>query len=135
MGAAPLSQDPRFLGNARRVENAAALDAIIAAWTRTLSSHDLEARLTAADIPNTRAFTAADVAADPQFRFRKMVRQVHDPHFGPILQAGVVPHFPDEPGDVSWAGPEIGQHTDEVLREVAGLSPEQIARLRSEGVV
>ncbi len=135
MGAAELGQDPRFLGNARRVQNADALDAIISAWTRTLSSQELEERLTRADIPNTRAFTAADVAADPQFRFRNMVREVHDPHFGSLLHTGVVPHFPDEPGDVSWTGPEIGQHTDEVLREVVGLSPEQIARLRSEGVV
>jgi formyl-CoA transferase len=36
---------------------------------------------------------------------------------------------------VAWAGPEIGEHTDEVLRELAGMSPEEIARLRREGVV
>jgi formyl-CoA transferase len=135
MGATDLGRDPRFLGNARRVENAAALDAIIAAWTRRLSSKDLEEQLTGADIPNTRAFTAADIAADPQFRFRKMVRDVPDPRFGHLLHTGVIPHFPDEPGDISWAGPEIGQHTDEVLREVAGMSPKQIAQLRSEGVL
>jgi crotonobetainyl-CoA:carnitine CoA-transferase CaiB-like acyl-CoA transferase len=135
MGATELAQDPRFVGNALRVQNAASLDAIITAWTRTLSCQDLEERLTKAGIPNTRAFTAADVAADPQLRFRKMVREVDDPHFGAMLHAGVVPHFPDDPGEVSWAGPEIGEHTDEVLREVAGLSPDQIARLRSEGVV
>ncbi len=64
-----------------------------------------------------------------------MVRDVEDPHFGQLLQTGVVPYFPDGPGDVAWAGPEIGEHTDEVLRELAGMSPEEIARLRREGVV
>jgi crotonobetainyl-CoA:carnitine CoA-transferase CaiB-like acyl-CoA transferase len=135
MEATELAQDARFLGNARRVQNAAALDAIIASWTRARSLTDLEAQLTRADIPNARAFTAADVTADAQFRFRGMVRDVEDPHFGHLLHAGVVPHFPDDPGDVAWAGPEVGEHTDEVLRELAGLSPDRIAQLRQEGVV
>jgi len=135
MGAADLADDTRFLGNARRVTNAAALDAIIGAWSRTLTSEELEGRLTSADIPNTTAFTAAEIAADPQFRFRKMVREVDDPNFGRLLHTGIVPHFPDDPGAVAWAGPEIGEHTDEVLCELAGLSPPEIAKLRGEGVV
>jgi formyl-CoA transferase len=135
MGATHLTRDDRFVGNAVRVKNAQALDAIIGAWTKTMSSADLEAQLTSAGIPCTRAFTAADIASDPQFRFRNMVRDVEDPNFGPILQNGIVPHFPDDPGDVAWAGPEIGEHTDEVLRELAGMSSEQIAQLHSEGVI
>jgi formyl-CoA transferase len=64
-----------------------------------------------------------------------MVREVDDPNFGRLLHTGIVPHFPDDPGAVAWAGPEIGEHTDEVLRELAGLSPPEIAKLRGEGVV
>ena len=135
MGAPALPEDDRFRGNARRVRNAQVLDDIITGWTRTKSCAELEAALTAAGIPSTRAFTAADIATDPQFRFRDMVRDVTDPNFGSLLHNGIVPHFPDDPGDIAWPGPEIGEHTDEVLREVAGMSNEQIATLRSEGVV
>ena len=65
-----------------------------------------------------------------------MVREVEDPLFGrEILHPGIVPHIPDDPGAVRWAGPPIGAHTDEVMRELLGLQPAAIAALREEGVV
>ena len=130
-----LAADPRFTGNARRCANVDALDALIAAWTVRFTAADLDRMLEDADIPATLAYTAADIAGDKQFRLRRMVREVEDPRFGAILHAGVVPHFPDEPGEVRWAGPVPGQHTDEILREVAGLDAAAIADLREQGVV
>jgi formyl-CoA transferase len=64
-----------------------------------------------------------------------MVREVEDPLFGRVLHAGIVPHIPENPGEVRWPGPPIGAHTDEVLRELLGLKPPEIAKLRAEGVV
>jgi formyl-CoA transferase len=65
-----------------------------------------------------------------------MVREVEDPLFGrEILHPGIVPHIPDDPGAVRWAGPPIGAHTDEVIGELLGLQPAEIAALREEGVV
>jgi crotonobetainyl-CoA:carnitine CoA-transferase CaiB-like acyl-CoA transferase len=46
-----------------------------------------------------------------------------------------VPMIPEAPGSIRWTGPEIGQHTDEVLRELLGMSPEGIAGLRTKGVI
>ena len=57
-----------------------------------------------ADIPCTLIYTAAECAADPQFRQRGMVREVDDPLFGQVLHAGVVPHVPDNPGVIRWPG-------------------------------
>ena len=63
-----------------------------------------------------------------------MVREVEDPLFGrEILHTGIVPHVPDDPGAVRWPGPPVGAHTDEVLRELLGLPPAEIAALRQEG--
>jgi crotonobetainyl-CoA:carnitine CoA-transferase CaiB-like acyl-CoA transferase len=89
-----------------------------------------------ADIPNSKAYTAADCAADPQYLERGMVREVEDPLIGmKILHPGIVPHMPESPGTIRWTGPEIGQHNAEVFGELLGLTPENITALQSEGVI
>lgn len=125
-----------YAGNQQRVANAAELDRIIGAWSAQHDVAMLGTMLAEADIPSSKVYTAADIAADRQYRERAMVRRVTDPAFAePVLQAGIVPHVVDRPGEVRWAGPEIGAHTDAVLRELAGLDERMIETLRAEGVV
>lgn len=81
--------------------NSEALDTIIAAWTRRLPAEEVTRRLSAADIPNTRVDTAADCAADVQFRHRGMVREVDDPLLGRPLHPGIMPHVSEGPGSTS----------------------------------
>jgi crotonobetainyl-CoA:carnitine CoA-transferase CaiB-like acyl-CoA transferase len=130
-----LSADPRFMGNRPRVQNVGILDKLIADWTRVRTAKQLEELLNAADIPNSRAYTAADVATDPQYLFRGMVRPVDDPVLGQVLHSGIVPHIPESPGAIRWPGPEVGQHTDEILSELCGFDRAAIARLRAEGTI
>jgi len=130
-----LIDDPRFKGNQARVAHVKELDAVIAAWTRRFAAAEADAILSKADIPCTLVYTAAECAADPQFRHRGMVREVEDPLFGSVLHAGVVPHVPENPGQVRWPGPPVGAHTEEVLSDLLGLRPQEIESLRAEGVV
>src|SRR5882757_5285609 len=129
-----LAQDERFRNNPSRVRNAAALDAMIAAWTRQFSFAEIAAKLEAADIPNCKAYTAADCARDPQYLFRGMVREVADPKLGPVLKGGVVPHIPEQPGQVRWAGPDVGEHSEEILSEILGMDRAMIEQLQEKGV-
>ena len=135
IGHPKMALDPRFSGNLARVENVTELDAIIAAWTQTLSAEEIDRRLTLADIPCTRVYTAVEIAADPQFRHRGMVREVEDAQLGRVLHSGVVPHIPQAPGSIRWPGPAIGAHTDEVLAELLGLATADIAALRKDRVI
>jgi crotonobetainyl-CoA:carnitine CoA-transferase CaiB-like acyl-CoA transferase len=136
IGRADLVGTPAYSGNQQRVANSAALDTLIGAWSRQYKAAELAAMLTRADIPSSKVYTAADIAADPQYRERNMVREVEDPAFGrPILHSGVVPHMVEAPGTVRWPGPPIGAHTDEVLRELLAMDDEAIAALRDEGVI
>jgi crotonobetainyl-CoA:carnitine CoA-transferase CaiB-like acyl-CoA transferase len=130
-----LLSDPRFTGNQARVEHVNELDAIIAAWTKRFTAAEADGILREADIPCTLVYTASECAADPQFRHRGMVREVEDPLFGRVLHAGVVPHVPENPGQVRWPGPPVGAHTDEVMSELLGLQPHEIAELRVAGVL
>ena len=135
MGQPALAVDPQFMGNRARVQHVTVLDKLIADWTRLRTASELEELLNVAGVPNSRAYTAADVTTDPQYLFRGMVRPVDDPALGQILHSGIVPHVPESPGAVRWAGPDVGQHTDEILREVCGIDPPTIARLRAEGTI
>jgi formyl-CoA transferase len=135
IGQPDLARDPRFTGNRARVQNVEDLDGIIAAWTRRFTAVEADRILAEADIPCTQVYTAAEIAADPQFRHRGMVRTVEDPQFGPVLHPGIVPHLPDDPGRVRWPGPPVGAHTAEVLRKLLDLGPSEIEALRQEGVI
>jgi len=136
IGRPDLIGAPGYSGNQQRVANVAALDAMIGGWTRQHDAAALEALLQQADIPSSKVYTAADIAADPQYRARNMVRAVEDPvHGRAILQSGVVPHVVEAPGTVRWTGPAIGAHTDEILRGLLGMDDGAIATLRAEGAI
>lgn len=126
---------PGYASNPERVARAAELDGLIGDWTQRHDAEQLVELLDENDIPNSKAYTAADCAADPQYRARGMVREVPDPHFGSVLQAGVVPHFAETPGTVRWAGPDLGEHNQAVLSELLGLDGDAVAALEKEGVL
>jgi crotonobetainyl-CoA:carnitine CoA-transferase CaiB-like acyl-CoA transferase len=123
IGRPDFLEDARFTDNRSRCLNREPLDAAIGAWTASYTAADAEAILNQKDIPNSKVFTAADCATDEQFLYRGMVREVDDPLLGTVLHGGVVPHFPEDPGAVRWAGPSLGAHTNEVLAELGMRSP------------
>ena len=126
---------PEFRDNPSRVKNAAALDALIAEWSLGFESDSLLNMLSESDIPGCKVYDSAACANDPQYRYRGMVREIEDPLLGSVLQAGIVPLVLESPGTVRWAGPAIGQHTDEVLSDLLGLDSEKLYRLRVAGVI
>ena len=136
VGQPELARDLRFTGNRARVQNVEDLDQVISAWTNRFSAAEVDRLLTEADIPCTQVYTGAEIAADPQFRVRGMVRDVEDPLLGArLLHTGIVPHLPEDPGTIRWPGPAIGAQTDEVMQEILGLGPAEVQALRQEGVV
>ena len=68
-------------------------------------------------------------------RSRLVPCKVEDPLFGPVLQAGIVPGVPEDPGCVRWPGPKIGAHNGEVLGELLSMTAAEIQNLRDDGVL
>ncbi len=135
MGQPALADDPDYAGNQARCSNVAALDAVIGGWSATLTAAELEAALAAADIPHTRAYTIADIAADEQFRARAMVQEVADPLLGPVLHPGVVPRMDGVPAAPRSTGPAVGADTQAVLHELLGYDAARLDALRDAGVL
>jgi len=77
----------------------------------------------------------ADIFRDPHYRAREMIVDVPDERLGSLPQPGVIPKLSLTPGRVDHAGAALGRHTDEILSGLLGLSADEIARLRSDGVV
>jgi crotonobetainyl-CoA:carnitine CoA-transferase CaiB-like acyl-CoA transferase len=123
IGRPALADDPAYATNGLRCQNRDALDAAIAAWTRTLPAKDAESILEAADVPCSRLFDIADCAADAHFRARLAVQEIDDPLIGRTLHPGPTIRLDGERPEevVRWTGPGVGAHTDYVLHTLLGL--------------
>jgi crotonobetainyl-CoA:carnitine CoA-transferase CaiB-like acyl-CoA transferase len=135
MGQPALADLPDYAGNQARCANSASLDRLISQWTGSLTTDELEAALAAADIPHTRAYTIADIAADEQFRARAMVQEVADPMLGPILHPGVVPRMDGVAPIPRSTGPAVGADNEAVLHDLLGYDAGRVASLKAEGVL
>ena len=134
MESPELTGDPRFVDHRARGTNMAVLDDLIAAWTVSRDSADLLAALHEAGVPCGLVYSPADMADDPHFAARESLIEIADPDHGAILMPNVAPKLSRTPGTVRWAGPELGEHTENVLLEF-GYSPDEIDGLRRCGVV
>jgi len=130
-----LGDDDRFATHNARGQNQAELDDLIGAWSRTLTSDELEAVLNEHSVPNGRIYTAPDMLADAHFAARDAIVTLTHPLLGDFPMQNVVPKLSDSPGEVRWVGPELGQHTDEVLETVLGLDAATRDELRSRAVI
>lgn len=131
-----LKTDPKYKDNPSRVINMPELDAEIGSWTKQFTLEELEEKIAGADIPSTRIYDVADIAADEQFKSRGMVQEIHDPRLGNVLHPGVVPRIVgDNAGGIKSAGPALGEHNESVLKDLLQMSETEIARLKEEGVI
>ncbi|MGH3745018.1 MAG: CoA transferase, partial [Mycobacteriales bacterium] len=118
MGSPQLADDPRFVDHRSRGDHMAELDALVAAWTSTLTAGDLEAALDAAEVPRGRVFDAADMLADEQYAAREMIIRVPvDGLQQELPMPGIVPKLSRTPGAVRHPGPALGEHTAAVAAE------------------
>jgi len=135
MGRPDLAEDPRYRDHAARGINQAELDARIAAWTLDQDIDDLLPKLEAAGLACGRIYRAPEMLADPQFQARDSIVSAPHPVFGQVKMQNAFPRLTDTPGGVRWTGPTLGEHTESVLAEVAGMAAEKVAELKARGVV
>lgn len=134
IGLSHLLDDPRFSLNASRVENRAALNALVnEAVGRETQAHWIE-RLNAAGVPCGKVQSVTEALADPQVAAQEMVLEVPHPGHGMVKMTGFPVKFSETPLAVRHPVPDLGAQTGDVLAE-AGYSADEIAALRAAGVI
>jgi benzylsuccinate CoA-transferase BbsF subunit len=126
---------PGFATVAARQANREALDALIGAWTSTRDPEAIEHTLQAVRVPVHRATSTFDALADPQLRFRGHFVEVEHPEVGRVPIESSRLRLSRTPAPVPAPGPLFGQHNDYVLREILGMSEEEIVELAISGAL
>jgi crotonobetainyl-CoA:carnitine CoA-transferase CaiB-like acyl-CoA transferase len=135
IGEPGLAEAPAFATNQARVKNRTALvERLTAVFVQRTTAQWIDL-LEAADIPCAPVNDLQTAFADLQDTSPGMTQHLAHPGVGQLSQLGVPFHFSNCAGDLRRPPPMLGEHTDQVLSEVLGRSPEQIAQLRDGQVV
>lgn len=133
MGQPGLASDVRFENHTTRGVHQAELDGLIAQWTSGFPREKLLEMLHAQGIPAGQVYTAADMLTDPHFRAREAIVTVGHPEFGDLAMQGVFPKLSETPGGIHHLGPELGQHNEEILAGLLGVTADEMRLLDQEG--
>jgi formyl-CoA transferase/succinyl-CoA--D-citramalate CoA-transferase len=135
MGAPELADDERFATHRARGVNMEQLDEMIGQWTTTLPGRTALERLADAGVPAGEIFTAENMLSDEHYAARDMVLRRTNRDGLDVPMTGIVPKFSRTPGDVAAAGPALGEHTDEVVRGIAGIDSATFDGLLAAGIL
>jgi crotonobetainyl-CoA:carnitine CoA-transferase CaiB-like acyl-CoA transferase len=135
MGRADLLEDTRFNTRIERSRHHVEIDAIVAEWATRIDYDELARLFRAGDVTFTRIFDMADIFADPHYAARGMLARVEDEDIGPVALVAPVPRLSKTPGRIRKSGGRVGQDTAQVLKTLAGLTAEEIARFETEKVI
>ena len=134
IGRPDLRDDPALARNDGRAAQMQRIDAAIAEWTSRRSMEEVLSEMEKAEVPAGPIYSVADIAADPHYAARGMIEQVIAGDGAPLKMPGIVPKLSATPGSIRTPAPKLGEHTDEVLREI-GFSAAEMEQLRKAGII
>ena len=133
---------PEYAGNHKRVARRDEIEDAISTWTAQRTPKEVCDAMNAVGVPAGRIMNVKDIMENEHVQARGMVERVHVPRKGsngedegweldvprlaPILECDT---------RARWAGPDLGQHNDEVLRGILGLSEANISALKARGAI
>ena len=134
IGRADLRDDPALARNDGRAAQMERIDSAISDWTLNKNQNEVLSEMEKAEVPAGRIYSAADIAADPHFQARGMIETVIAGDGEPLKVPGIVPKLSATPGRIRSAAPKLGEHTDEVLRELK-FSALEVDQMRRDKII
>jgi formyl-CoA transferase len=134
IGHPELKEDERFATAAGRARNQAALTEAIEGWTRTRDKREVMQAFAGKGVPCGAVLDTAEVLADPHLRERETIFDLDHPTRGRFSMIGCPVRLSDSPVAARRA-PLKGEHTEDVLRELAGYTADEMRTLRAKQVI
>jgi formyl-CoA transferase len=135
MGRVDLKAAPEMATMRDRVQRMAEIDAMIAAWTTSLTRADLFDRLVRHRVPSAPVRDLPEVITDPHMHERGMLLEIDHPQYGPITVCRSPMRYAEMAPPAYRASPAYGADNDAVYGAWLGLAARDIAALRDEGVI
>ncbi|KAH6910228.1 L-carnitine dehydratase/bile acid-inducible protein F [Coprinopsis sp. MPI-PUGE-AT-0042] len=128
----------KYETNSQRVERRQEIEDAISSWTAKRTVDEVVAHMNKAGVPVGRVATVKNVVENEQLIARGALPEVPVSEGGVDWTVKMPATFPVLDGVdplPRWAGPTLGQHTEEVLKAFVGVTPGEIERLRREGII
>lgn len=126
--------DPKFATFLARKRNEAELNGLIGQWTKALTPEEVMSRLQRAGVAAGVVANASDLYSDPQLRHRKHFWLLKHKELGDFSYVGQPARLSETPSSVARPSPCLGEHTEQVCREILGMSDDEFIELLTEGV-
>jgi crotonobetainyl-CoA:carnitine CoA-transferase CaiB-like acyl-CoA transferase len=130
-----LVADPRFATVAARRQQRGQLEEMLKSWARGKTRLELWNELRPLDYFGAPVLSTAEVLDDPHIKARRAFIERDNPSAGPTTLLAPWIHLSKTPASIHDDAPAIGQHTDEVLGGLLGLSTTDLSDLRTQGVI
>lgn len=130
-----LLDDARYNTPSARFERKEEVDEIIAPWMTTQEKRRAMELLNAAGVPAGAVLDSADLINDPSLRATGILTEVNHPVRGPVVLPGWPVKMSDSPTPALRCPPLLGEHTDEILSGVIGLSSTELGDYHQRGVI
>jgi len=134
IGRPDVLTDPRFADQRGRNKCFDELFEIIASWTRQRSKFEVMRALGEVGVPCGAVLDSGDILANEHLKARGMITTIQHPTRGTFTMPGCAVQLSDSPVEVQPA-PLLGQHNNEVLGSVLGLTTADLAALKEDGIV
>jgi len=135
MGRADLIDTPLCANQKERYKHKDEIDALVSGWTKTLTTSEIEKLLKEADVPCARLPGFDEVCGDPHLISRQMITEVEQAVSGKVKVPGSIFKLSKTPGNPHVPAPFLGEHNQEIYRNMLGRSDQDIAQLSDEGVI
>ena len=134
IGRPDIIEDPRYATPESRWDNRETLNAIIEGWTRQKTKYEAMRILGDAGVPSGACQDTGEILGDPHLKEREMIIDIDYPPRGKYKTVGCPIKLSDSPAEIKRP-PTLGEHTEDLLGKLCGVTPEDFTKLREKGAI
>ena len=134
IGRPDIIEDSRYATPESRWDNRETLNAIIEGWTRQKTKYEAMRILGDAGVPSGACQDTGEILEDPHLKEREMIIDIDYPPRGKYKTVGCPIKLSDSPADIKRP-PTLGEHTEDLLAKLCGVTPEDFTKLREKGAI